>query len=249
MSLEVRRDYINIYYRGGNLLKITQNKKGYSFYFDKKYCLNKNDDSAYEKLKALNSSSIEAYTTVFELMMREMDSWFVAHPKKEREYQHNLLNQNPSIIDIEYQINRKTVNGRVRAMRLDMIMLIDDKMVIVENKYGENNVCGKAGLAKHYNDICMVLNDDSLHEELMASMKNIVLAKYQLGLTDKSMVGLKKEKTEILFLLAEYNTNSKIINNEISAMDASVPARVLFTEATEYKIDYKKARDLFDYGS
>lgn len=82
-----------------------------------------------------------------------MDSWLDVHPKKEREYQHNLLSQNPSIFDIEYQINYKAADGRTRAMRLDMVMLVDDKMVIVENKYGEGVISGNAGLSKHYNDI------------------------------------------------------------------------------------------------
>lgn len=249
LSLEIRNDYINIYYRGGNLLKITQKKEGYSFHFDEKYCLNKNDDSAYEKLNILNSSSAEDYAAVFELMMTEMDSWFIVHPKKEREYQHNLLSRNPSIIDIEYQINYKTVDGKTKAMRLDMIMIVDDRLIIVENKYGEGAVSGNAGLSKHYDDICMVLNDDMLHEELLTSMKNIASVKYQLGLIDKPITDLRKEKTEILFLLAAYNKSSKTINNEISAMNASIPARVLFTEGTEYLINYDKAIDLFNYGS
>ena len=41
LSLEVRNGYINIYYKGGNLLKITQKSKGYSFHFDAKYFKNK----------------------------------------------------------------------------------------------------------------------------------------------------------------------------------------------------------------
>ncbi len=41
LSLEVRNGYINIYYKGGNLLKITQKSKGYSFHFDAKYCKHK----------------------------------------------------------------------------------------------------------------------------------------------------------------------------------------------------------------
>lgn len=249
LSLEIRGGYINIYYRGGNLLKITQKKKGYSFHFDKKYCLNKNDDSAYEKLKALNSSSAEEYAAAFKLMMCEMDSWLDVHPKKEREYQHKLLSRNPSIMDIEYQINYKSADGQTKAMRLDMIMVVDDRMIIVENKYGKDAVSGNAGLSKHYKDICVVLYNDALHEDILSSIKNIVSAKYQLGLVNKPVVDLKKEKTEVLFLLAAYNPKSKTFNSEISAMDASIPARVLFTEAAEYVIDYTKTRDLFDYGS
>lgn len=249
LSLKIRGDYINIYYRGGNLLKITQRKKGYTFYFDEKYCLNKKDDSAYEKIKSLDSHSAEEYAESFELMMQEMDSWFAAHPKKEREYQHKLLNENPSIMDIEYQVNYKNENDETKGLRIDMIMIVDGRMIVVENKYGAQAISGKAGLAKHYNDICMILNNDALHEELLVSMKNIISAKYQLGLIEQLETDLNKEKTEILFLLAGYNKKSKAVNNEISKMDASMPARILFTEATEYIVAYGETKDLFTYGS
>ena len=55
LSLEVRGGYINIYYKGGNLLKITQHKRrGYELSFDARYCLNKTDTSAYETIKGFD---------------------------------------------------------------------------------------------------------------------------------------------------------------------------------------------------
>ena len=45
LSLEIRNGYINIYYKGGNLLKITQKRTGYSFFFDAKDCRHKNGQS------------------------------------------------------------------------------------------------------------------------------------------------------------------------------------------------------------
>lgn len=37
-----------------------------------------------------------------------MDEWFQYHPKAEREFQHNLINANKNIIDIEYQVKNKS---------------------------------------------------------------------------------------------------------------------------------------------
>jgi hypothetical protein len=44
ICLEIRKDYISLYYKGGCALRIEQRGKGYSFHFDSKYCLNKGDD-------------------------------------------------------------------------------------------------------------------------------------------------------------------------------------------------------------
>jgi len=38
LCLEIRENYINIYYRGGNILRITQNANDYIFEFDFNYC-------------------------------------------------------------------------------------------------------------------------------------------------------------------------------------------------------------------
>lgn len=37
--------------------------------------------------------------------------------------------------------------------------------------------------------------------------------------------------------------------NDISKINVSIPAQILFTKDTDYEIDLKKARDLFEYGS
>jgi len=103
LALEIRDGYINIYYKGGNLLKITfHRKKGYEFSFDPRYCLNKPDSSAYDEICALDPYSVTAYADHLPRFLYEMDTWFAAHPKAERDFQHRLLVSNPEIIDIEY---------------------------------------------------------------------------------------------------------------------------------------------------
>ena len=63
LALEIRDGYISIYYKGGNLLKITHHRrKGYEFTFDPRYCLNKPDCSAYEKICALDACYYPLYS-------------------------------------------------------------------------------------------------------------------------------------------------------------------------------------------
>lgn len=43
LMLAIRKDYINIYYRGGNILKGTERSKKYGTYFDKNYNISKKE--------------------------------------------------------------------------------------------------------------------------------------------------------------------------------------------------------------
>lgn len=241
LSLEIRDSYVNIYYRGGNLLRITQKKNGYAFHFNERYCLNKNDDSSYERLHSLDVNSAAAYAESFPIMVQEMNSWFAANPKPEREYQHNLLISNHSIIDIEYQVKNK--------MRFDMIAVQDGKLIVVENKFGLGAVSGNAGLAKHYEDICAVLGKKELYSELVSSVVSISRAKVQLGLSTFSIEEKDIVSNEVLFLLANYNLNSGTVKNEAAKMTYTIPAKILLLGKNDHLIDWGKSENLFAYGS
>ena len=237
LSLEIRNGYINIYYKGGNLLKITQKSKGYACHFDARYCKHMSGDGEFELLNNLRSDDLSSYQMYFSLMMQEMGRWFEDHPKPERDYQHQLLVNNPEIIDIEYQIGRR--------MRLDMLIFVDDKLLIVENKYGTGAIGGKAGVAEHYKDICEVINDEKLLDELIDSVCHISRAKNALGLTDTIIKRTDIKSVEILFLLANYNPHSQSFFNELDKMNGSVPASILMTAGDQTKIDLGQAKNIF----
>ena len=241
LCLAIRDGYINIYYMGGNLLRITQKQNGYSFYFDAKYCLNKGDDKNFNLLNALDYNSVQDYIDNFELMMKEMDSWLSAHPKKERIFQHKLLVNNKSVIDIEYATPKSKVTGIKLNMRLDMLMVDNDKLIIVENKYGTGAVTGSAGVSKHYEDICNLLNTKDLYDELIESVEKIAKVKYELGLLDTPIKEIDKSKTEILFLFADFNVKSEILKNEVKLMDITYPFKVLYMDSNDSVIDLSKA--------
>jgi hypothetical protein len=162
-----------------------------------------------------------------------MQKWFTMHPKPEREYQHQLLVHNASIIDIEYQVKN--------LMRLDMLMVKDDRLIVVENKYGLAAITGSAGLAKHYRDICKVLTDSELKKELYVSVQQIADCKSSLGLLSKPVPQLNQNKHEILFLLAGYNSKSRSVQNEINGLKMTIPAKILFMPVDEFVIDISKA--------
>ena len=238
LSLEVRGGYVSIYYEGGSLLKITQQSRGrYRFAFDPKYCLHKADTSAFDVISKFEPYSAETYAANLPLLMREMDSWFLAHPKPERDFQHTLLVSNPEIVDIEYQIGKR--------MRLDMLAVHAGKLMVIENKYGNGAVTGRAGLAKHYKDMCEVLRNKDLYSEMIGSVVRISEARYALGLTDRAIREAEITDAEILFLLAEHGDRSKAAENETEKMAPDIPAKVLLMNGTDSIIYWDKAQDLF----
>ena len=230
----IRDGYINIYYGGGNALKITEQKRNYKLEFDEKYCINGVDDGMIQKIRDLET--ISDYVASFDLILKIMDHWFNRYPKPEREVQQELLLRNKNIIDIEYQVKNKS--------RYDMIMTNQDKLVIVENKFGTGSISGKAGLFKHYNDIQDLI--DNHKDELIRSMENIIRAKQALGISCDTMANQINE-IEILFLCIDYKPQSDRLKNEVDKIRECKKhaAKILFLAEGDYNIDFSKATDIF----
>ena len=223
-SLEIREGYINIYYRGGSLLKITEKnakKKGhyYKFKFDKKYGYRKGGaccdfmTRSIDDIEKLTNENAQRYFDDFKNMM---DDWFDEHHKKEREYQHyaSLPKNNENVLDIEYAIGES-------GMRIDMIMIDKEgELYLIENKYGNSSISShtrtgkvKPGLSKHYGDFIKVVTEKDHWSNIRESMKNILSIKQELGLIPPEYK-LKFDKEgkpvfHMLFILADLSLSSK----------------------------------------
>lgn len=98
LNLEIRNRYINIYYLGGNILKITQKTKGYKFEFDKNYCIDENDK--------IISPTIQNISLLKLIMQKWHNSKI---DKVERKVQQYFCRENIKsdsryfIVDMEYQ--------------------------------------------------------------------------------------------------------------------------------------------------
>ena len=249
ICLEIRKNYINLYYKGGNAVRITQKRDGYSFEFDARYCLNKNDDRNYEYLSSLDKRSIQDYVQAFPTILNELDSFFLAHSKQERIYQHNLIKTNQNdlvVLDIEYAGWTRDK----RLFRLDMIGVLrleeGYKLVIFENKYGTGSIGGQAGIKKHYDDIVDILDFQPSRDELIQSVINISQNKSDLGLLNLRLNKDDIKEVEILFVIAGFNPKSKSISNAIETIKQTIPAKIIYLNPDETRIDYKRAMDLFE---
>lgn len=120
LCLEIRKNYINIYYRGGNAIKITEKNKGvYELWFDIKYV---SDDKVKQRLASLNKLVVQPWLEQLPKIKNQMDIWFGRHPKEEREYQQLVVRENnygSGANDTDYYIcDLEYANGE---RRFDMV--------------------------------------------------------------------------------------------------------------------------------
>lgn len=176
LTLCIRNEYVNIYYRGGSLLRISPAPGGgYSFGFDQHYendrptALDGHVPTANWKLlhhaqRVDCSAAVALWLCQIPLLKQTMDFWFSANPKPEREFQQLMERTNNCnwhtdyyIVDIEY------TNRSFRELRADMLALwwprtkearregggFLPRLTIIEVKWADSALKGTAGMVDH----------------------------------------------------------------------------------------------------
>lgn len=230
LCMELRGNYVNIYYRGGNLMRITQLPKGYKFFFDPKYFSSKN-------AVVLPTSSVSARGAVVEWiefsprLKQAMDLFFGKSSKDEREFQQLLVRENNFgrvakgtdffVCDIEYQEGSSRFDavavhwpGRLRRTTNNR------RLVLVEMKYGDKSLPGESGLHAHVADVNNFLSHPGLVEELKDDMVRVFNQKVGLGLLNcgKDLNGFSEELPVVLLVLANHNPRSRILRDELRSL-------------------------------
>jgi hypothetical protein len=185
LSMFIRCGYVNVYYRGGNLLRINEARGGgYEFHFDRKY-ENVGDTkgmplpappnwTALDKVLIVKSSQ-DALVWLMQLPLLKqcMDMWFGQHPKDEREFQQLIARVNNSskytdyfIVDVEY------TSSNLGELRADMLALFWPRtrkarlagsgfrplLTAVEVKMRDHALTGDAGLVDHVTKLTAALD-------------------------------------------------------------------------------------------
>lgn len=222
LCLEIRENYLNIYYRGCSISKIAQNKdtKTYTYSFDEAYFKKET-----AKLPNKNIAKIEAskaWINCFPILKNIIDM----SPKGgEREFQQLVVRENNDgdignssdyfICDIEYALGK--ARGRFDLIAVKWRSKGEERkknknigLAFIEMKYGDGAIGGEAGIKKHIRDFTQFLTENS--DKIFDEMKNIYNTKIELGL----MSGGKKKiesiqridklnKPEIILLLANHD--------------------------------------------
>jgi hypothetical protein len=243
LCLEIREEYINIYYRGGNLLRVSVKPEGYVAFFDPEYasCDGGALSAAMPPVSLRSSEDVAVWVTFFPTVKLAMDLYLGRHPKEEREAQQNILRENNFgkvslatdyfICDIEYanphgrfdlvavhwpsnSAKRKVATGR--------------RLVLVEAKFGEGALDGSAGIRSHVNHINHFLSDPANVSALKSEMVKVFNQKRELGLIDcgKNLDSFSDEKPMLLLALVNHDPDSTILRSSLDNLPPSPHADI-----------------------
>ena len=233
LCFEIRENYINVYYRGGNIIRIGEDGGVFKASFDRKY-LDENLTKVPDLPGTLNNADdVNVWLKAFPFLKHEMDLWFGHHPKNEREFQQLMLRENNFgnsakgtdyfICDIEYANH---------TGRFDLIAVQwpsssvhrknnrNLRLAFIELKYLDNALTGTAGLCKHVEDINIFLSKTENLENIKEEMKLIFNQKLDLGLINnqKSIESFSEAKPEFILALINHDPESSILGNEFQKL-------------------------------
>lgn len=239
LCLEIRENYINIYYRGGNILRIKEKDELYTASFDRKYlveettCVPKNLPT-----KLTSSQNVNSWLLAIPFLKNEMDLWFGRNPKNEREFQQLIVRENNVgkcakgtdyfICDIEYA----NFNGRFDLIAVRWPSSGSERknnknigIAFIEMKYCDGALTGKAGIKEHLKDMNEFLSDQTRLDSLKIEMKNVFNQMRRLKLINnqKDIAQFNKDKPEYIFILANHDPASSVLKRELKDLPADYP--------------------------
>lgn len=234
LDLEIRNNYINIYYRGGNVYKIKEESNAtFSVYFNTDY-FKTSRTLALPPSIVSNRTDSQLWLEVLPSLKDCMDIWFGENPKNEREFQQLVVRENNSlndtdyfIIDIEYDERNNQTNQASESKntigRYDLLAVEWEstavarklqknhlpKLVFVEMKYGDSALDGNAGMVNHVLSFQKFISSGGL-ANLKDEMLTVFKQKRELGLikgldTNRNVIAEFATEIDFVFLLANHD--------------------------------------------
>lgn len=237
LCLEIRDDYLNIYYRGGNLMRISPANGGYSAFFDAKYFAN--PVPSMPQAPILNATHIAAWLAALPVLKQAMDIW---QPGEEREVQQLIVRDNNVggianstdyyICDIEFTIAKRKrfdfmavhwpSKGDVRKRQGG------HRLVVGEVKFGDGALKGKSSLHGHIDDVNAYLAVPGNLAAIKEQMLCVFNQKRELGLVEckKNLTDFSDEPPILLLVLANHDPESTLLRDLLGSLPPSPHAEL-----------------------
>lgn len=242
-----RKDKIDVYYRGYKCFVLSGNNGGKVVFqsgFDNKFDI---------YFKAVQYTlSFNSYGELQDFMMcfheilainkQKMDFWFKGKKSPyEREFTQLILRENNSkkfgnetdffIVDMEYTYYEKS-NGGQKKSSPDLIAFAwsrqkrrykKHRLAIIEVKYMDKALTGKAGIISHIDDYVSLLSNKNLLDDIKEDIAVEYKQKVNLSMVqgDKSSGDIKWSPGQPILILAliGHNTNSSILKTELGKIE------------------------------
>ena len=229
LMLAIWDGFINIYYRGGSILELTENNRGeYRAFFNNQY--NKSGQLIPTSPDTIKKTA-DANNWVNSFLYRKniMDESFTFHEKSEREFQQLVAreNNNSSISnESDYFIADIEVSESSSGGRFDMLAIKwpttnrksgnNCRIAFIEMKFGDRALDGNAGMLKHLKDMDSLITNKVSYSEMTQVVENqfnqldqLELLKFNKGRDFTKFSLDPNAKPELIFILANHNPRAK----------------------------------------
>ena len=235
LSLELRGEYINVYYRGGSLLRVSASGPagGYDVFFDGRYF--RGEDVVDYPGAVDAAEDVRHLFEVTPFLKRAMDRFFPKRRNEEREVQQRIVyDNNVSSIalgtdyyacDIEYAssygkfdivaVHWPSSQERKRSR--------NRRLVFIEVKHGDDALSEASGIVAHVRDVNAFASDAGRLGEIKSDMVRVFNQKRSLGLLEcnKDLKSFGTEKPLFVLMLANHDPDSIKLRRELGKLPPS----------------------------
>ncbi len=245
LMLAIRENNINIYYRGGNILKLYETRNGgYKASFDEKYNIYKQNIPV-SPIQISSQVDSNDWVNSFPMRKNIMDEYFSRYGKSEREFQQLVVRENNDstiskeseyfITDIEQTTDEISARFDLAAIRwLSTQRKYGNrcKPVLMEMKYGDKAIEGDASISKHLKDLEAFISNGGLYSNFLKTtesqfnqLDDLGLLRFNKGISNARVILDEKEKPEVVFILANHNPRSTKLHSILKESEVDCYAK------------------------